>query len=57
MLMLCLWHSVALRTLLGPMPEPLFGCVMTTLFLRTEVTIWQRFGGVDILGDETAAMN
>ena len=32
MLMLCLWHSVALRTLLGPMPEPLFGCVMTTLF-------------------------
>lgn len=43
MLMLCLWHSVALRTLLGPMPEPLFGCVMATLFLRTEVTIWQRF--------------
>ena len=32
MLMLCLWHSVALRTLLRPMPEPLFGCVMTTLF-------------------------
>ena len=32
MLMLCLWHSVVLRTLLGPMPEPLFGCVMTTLF-------------------------
>ena len=32
MLMLCPWHSVALRTLLRPMPEPLFGCVMTTLF-------------------------
>ena len=31
MLMLCPWHSVALRTLLGPMPEPLFGCVTTTL--------------------------
>ena len=32
MLMLCPWHSVVLRTLLRPMPEPLFGCVMTTLF-------------------------